>query len=379
MLKILTVVLIVITSLHGLIHLLGFVAYWPLAKIPQLPYKTALLGERLAVGETGMRIYSVMWLVAALGFAAAAIALALGKPFWAPLMLAAALLSLVICLLDWRVAAWGAVVDIVLLLILGVVFGLRVQPDPFPAYAAPAGAVEAAPIPAGLPAPVERYYRQTGAKSRALHGGGQVPLYHSAVFTGRGSLRFMGITMPARLRFTHIAGQGYRHYMETTFYGRPILKVNEHFLDGHSRLELPFGVVENDPGVDGAANQGLWAEMSAYPSAFITDPRVRWEPIDDTNARLIVPFGASEQEFTVRFDSQSGELVHIETLRYRDEKVGALRWWGDLIRGESFNGEPGPLTFEVTWEDEGTPWLVYQVEDVVFNSDVSDYIRQKGP
>jgi len=37
------------------------------------------------------------------------------------------------------------------------------------------------------------------------------------------------------------------------------------------------------------------------------------------------------------------------------------------------------LTFEVTWEDEGTPWLVSRVEDVVFNSDVSDYIRQEGP
>jgi hypothetical protein len=96
-------------------------------------------------------------------------------------------------------------------------------------------------------------------------------------------------------------------------------------------------------------------------------------------ARLIVPFGESEQEFTVRFDPQSGELVHIETLRYRDEKVGALRWWGDLIQGGSLNGEPGSLTFEVTWEDEGTPWLVYQVEDKVFNSDVSDYIQRKGP
>ncbi len=379
MLKILTVILVIVAGLHGLIHLLGFVAYWPLAKVSQLPYKTTLLGERLAVGEIGMRIYSVMWLLAALGFVAAAVALALGKPAWAPLMLGAALLSLVICILDWRAASWGAAIDILILLVLGVVFGLRVQPAPFPAYPAPEGAVETAPIPAGLPAPVERFYHQAGGKSRAQHGGEEIPNYHSAVFTGRGSIRFMGITMPARLRFTHLTGQGYRHYMETTFYGWPILKVNEHFLDGHSRLELPFGVVENDPGVDGAANQGLWAEMSAYPSAFITDPRVRWEPIDDTNARLIVPFGASEQEFTVRFDSQSGELVHIETLRYRDEKVGALRWWGDLIRGESFNGEPGPLTFEVTWEDEGTPWLVYQVEDVVFNSDVSDYIRQKGP
>ena len=371
MIKILAIVFSVIAGLHGLIHLLGFVAYWPLATVPQLSYKTTLLEGRLNVGETGMRIYSLLWLAAALGFVIAAVGLALGKSFWAPLMLGAVLLSLVICILDWRAAMWGAIIDIVFLLILGVVFGLRVQPAPFPAYPGQPGVVEMTPIPAGLPAPLERFYRQKFSD--------EIPVYHSAVFTGRGSLRFMGITMPARLRFTHIAGQGYRHYMETTFYGWPILKVNEHFLAGHSRLELPFGVVENDPGVDSAANQGLWAEMSAYPSSFLTDPRVRWEPVDDTTARLYVPFGESEQEFTVRFDPQSGELAHIETLRYRDEKVGALCWWGDLTPGESQNGEPASLVFKVTWEDEGTPWLVYRVEDVVFNSDVSDYIRQTGP
>ena len=37
-------------------------------------------------------------------------------------------------------------------------------------------------------------------------------------------------------------------------FGIPAMKVNEWYLDGHSRLELPFGVVENEPKVDMAAN-----------------------------------------------------------------------------------------------------------------------------
>ena len=371
MIKILKILLILTTFIHGLIHLLGFVAYWPLANVAQLPYKTTLLGGRLDLDETGMQVYSLLWLLAALGFVIAAVGLALGKPFWAPLMLGTVLLSLVICALDWSAAYLGVLVDLALLLVLGVVFGLRVQPPPLPAYPADSGSVGAVPTPAGLPKPVERFYHHTF--------GQEIPVYHSAVFTGRGSLRFMGVTFPARLRFTHIAGQGYRHYIETTFYGWPVLKVNEHYLEGHSRLELPFGVVENDPGVDSAANQGLWAETAAYPSVFLTDPRVRWEPVDDTTARLYVPFGESEQVFTVQFDPQSGDLVHIETLRYRDTKVGKLRWWGDLTPGERLGEETGPLVFRVTWEDEGNPWLIYRVEDVVFNSDVSTYICQTGP
>jgi len=43
MIRILSISVAVIAILHGLIHLMGFVAYWPLAKVPDLPYKTILL------------------------------------------------------------------------------------------------------------------------------------------------------------------------------------------------------------------------------------------------------------------------------------------------------------------------------------------------
>jgi hypothetical protein len=217
---------------------------------------------------------------------------------------------------------------------------------------------------------VERFYRQTY--------GDEIPVYHSAVISGRGTVRFMGITFPARWRFTHEVGKAYRHYFEITFYGFPVLKVNEHYLDGRARLELPFQVVENDPGVDSAANQGLWVETSAFPSVFLTDPNVRWEAVEDKTARLYVPFGDGEQEFTVTFDPQTGELVRMETLRYYDKKVGKLRWWGERIQGGDRDGQP-TTTLAATWEGEGTPWLVCEIEEAVFNSDVSAYIHQTGP
>jgi hypothetical protein len=371
MVKILTFGFMALAAVHGLIHLLGFVAYWPLGQISGLPYKTTLLGSRLPVGETGMRIFSILWLLAALGFVAAAVLLFLDKPVWAPLMLAAALLSLVICILDWSAAFRGALISLFILLALGLVFSLRTQPEPFVAYRAAAAPVTILPLPKGLPAPVERYYR-------AIHGDG-VPVYTSAVMSGRGTIRFMGVTLPARLRFTHQSGQDYRHYIEAFVYGYPIFKVNEHYINGHSRLELPFGVVENDPKVDSAANQGLWAETFIYPAYLVTDPRVRWEAVDANTARMYVPFLDGEQEFTVFFDPQTGLLSRYETLRYRDEKLGKIRWWGDFTYAPDEVGEPRLASFSATWEDEGTPWLVGSIEEIVFNTDVSQYIHQTGP
>jgi hypothetical protein len=355
---------------HGLIHLMGFLAYFPITELPMMPYKTAVLGGRLELGKGGMRLYAVLWLLSMIGFIAAAIGMLASWSYWAPLLLVSAIISLVACTLDWKNAYMGVVLDVVVILAMLVIFGLQAQPGAFQPYPGAAGAVATAPVPENLPAPVERYLR--------LIYGDEIPVYTSAVMSGRGSLRFMGVSMPARLRFTHDVGQGYRHYIETTIFGLPILKVNERYLDGVGRMELPFGVVENDPGVNSAANQGLWAEMLMYPASVVNDPRARWEAVDDSTAKLFVPYQDGEQEFTLRFDPQTGLLTQYETLRYRDEKLGKLRWWGDVIYGMDAAGKPVVREFEVTWEDEGTPWLKAKIEQMVFNPDVSEYIRQKG-
>jgi hypothetical protein len=370
MVKILSIGLIVLSLVHGLIHLMGFLAYWPLATIPDLPYKTSLLGGRLDVGPAGMRIYSLFWLLATLGFVGSAMLLALNRPAWAPLLLAAALLSLVISVLDWGQAWRGALINGFILLALFVVFGFRTAPAPFPLYRASASPVTTQSIPAGLPAPVERFIRYT-------YGDG-VPVYHSAVITGRGTLRFMDVTMPARIRFSHIPTRGYHHYLETTFYGIPVFKVNEHYLDGHTRFELPFGVQENEPELNSAANQGLWAEMVAYPAVWVTDERVRWEGIDDTSARLYIPFGDQEQELVVTFAPDGSSIKRIETMRFKNIGGKQMRWWGEIKPGGYRFGESPVQHWEINWEDESSPWLVAEIEDILFNADLDQYIQQKG-
>jgi hypothetical protein len=190
--------------------------------------------------------------------------------------------------------------------------------------------------------------------------------------TGRGTIRFMGIVFPGRVRFSHISGQDYRHYMEAMVWDYPLFKVNESYIDGHSRLELPFGTFVDAPFTQGAANQGLWAEMTAYPAYYLTDPRARWEAVDNDTAKLYFPYGDEEQEFTIDFDPASSKLIRLETLRHQDEKSGAIRWWGEI---KEHNGN---MVYEVNWENEKGPWLITEIEEIVFNADLTDYIQQRG-
>lgn len=106
--------------LHGLVHLLGWVAYWPLADLAELPYKTALLGGAWDLGAGGMRVISVLWLVAALAFVIGGWGLIARHGWTAQMLVSAALLSLAMTALDWKVAFVGAILDALILLAIAI-------------------------------------------------------------------------------------------------------------------------------------------------------------------------------------------------------------------------------------------------------------------
>jgi hypothetical protein len=263
----------------------------------------------------------------------------------------------------------GAVVALVM---LGWV-GLQIRPRPFLAFRQPGDALQTVPLPEGLPAPVERFYRRIYGES--------VPVIESAVISGRARLRVNGITFPGRFRFIHHAGEGYRHYIEATFFGWPLMKVNEHFLDGKGRMELPFGVTEGEPKVDQGGNLALWGEALVWlPSLLVTDPRVRWEPVDEHTALLVVPFGEEEEVFVARFAPETGLLHMLEAMRYKGAADATKTLWLNEAREwQALDGHMVSTHATVTWFDEGTPWAVFYTEEVVYNADVQEYIQARGP
>jgi hypothetical protein len=117
--------LVVLMTLHGFAHVVGFVVPWQLGPVGA-SYKTTLLGGHVDVGAGGIRTVGVFWLVGALGFWAAAAAAASGRPWWVPLTLAVTFYSLSMSLIDWPDARVGVFVNLALLaaLVVGRHYGM---------------------------------------------------------------------------------------------------------------------------------------------------------------------------------------------------------------------------------------------------------------
>jgi hypothetical protein len=266
-----------------------------------------------------------------------------------------------------------SIIALVIVTLVGIGWlGLQVRPRPFALPALPKTDPETVPLPGGLPAPAERFYRSVY--------GDRIPVIGSVAFAGRGRIRPFGIWLPARFVFVHNAGRDYRHYFETTFFGLPFLKVNEGYVDGESFFESPMGTYYNDPNTNQGANLALWSEAGWFSSIWVTDQRVRWEGLDDQTALLYVPFEDKTENFVVRFDPQTGLIDMLEAMRYREAGEGKSKilWITRNEEGAPLPGMKVSAVGSATWLDQGKPWAFFTLEEAAFNVDVREYVRKRG-
>ena len=248
--------------------------------------------------------------------------------------------------------------------------GTRWKVESFPIPARHSREMGSIAPPADLPPPVTRYVQAVF--------GDRIPVVQSALISGTARLRINGLVLPARFRFYYEAGHAYYHYIQTTWFGLPLLTVNERYQHGAAVLDLPGNRIENNAQTNAAGNLGLWAEGIWMPSIWFTDERVRWEPVDEHTARLIVPDAAPEETFTVRFDPHTGLLSDITTLRYQDPaSAQRTRWINRALEWRTVNGVKIPWRAETQWDD-APPWATWHIDAILYNVDVAGRLAQFG-
>lgn len=246
--------------------------------------------------------------------------------------------------------------------------GLQVKPKGFPPHPEETRDLGMAEHPAGLPGPVRRYFEA------AL--GEQTPRIESAVLWGRGRLRIKGLWFSVRFRAYYLPERSFSRRMEITWFGFPLLRGVDSYLDGRGKLEIAglISLSETGEKIDQAQNLVLWGEAIWTPSVYLTDPRVRWEAVDEVTARLVVPFGKGEDQLTVRFDPRTGLIREMSAERYRGQEEAKTPWRVECLDWKPFHGVMVPTRVVGHWADEKRPYVVMTVEGLEYNVDVSEVL-----
>jgi hypothetical protein len=103
----------VFLALHGFAHVVGFAGSFGLAE--SIPYKTTILGGTIDLGDTGIRAFGLLWLVAAGAFLVASAAAMTGQAWWVKATLLATVASLALSIMAIPEARIGVMLNVAIL------------------------------------------------------------------------------------------------------------------------------------------------------------------------------------------------------------------------------------------------------------------------
>lgn len=90
--------------------------------------------------------------------------------------------------------------------------------------------------------------------------------------------------------------------------------------DGHREA------TRSRPQLDQGENLFLWAEAALIPSAVVSRPGVRWQPINETSARMVLPLRDEQDEMVFSFDPETRLIREARALRYREVGGPKIGW-----------------------------------------------------
>ena len=112
------ILIAIFLCIHGVAHLVGFVVLWKIAQLEEIPHKTTLLNGSLDIGEIGIKIVGILWLMTAIAFFVSVYFIFSHSPLWLVFTTFIILLSIILCILGWPDSKIGVFANFFILLVL---------------------------------------------------------------------------------------------------------------------------------------------------------------------------------------------------------------------------------------------------------------------
>lgn len=208
--------------------------------------------------------------------------------------------------------------------------------------------------PATLPGPVLRF--------RRLAAAGGPPEFETIRLETSGTIHRPRMPpIPLRITMAHRLGKAFAHDIRVGVRRLSFRFGLDAFVDGRGVMKIGPSV-QSGPKFDRGALIAMWGEALSFPDSWDRQPGLRWEPVDETTALLLIPWAGEAIPITVGFDPETGYPVRCHADRYKGD--GPLVGWAGLFA--DWQSWPGgilaPALMQAWWDDEPAPWLDIHLE-----------------
>lgn len=340
---------------HGVAHLQGFAISWRLLTSPDLPYHTAILDGRIDIGGAGIRALGLVWLSLAAAFVVAAILVAVRGRWAFAAVVAAALVSLLLCAVEWPFSRVGVGVNLTLLVLLPLMAQLSWAEQTSLAVAALSNrrvplAPAAVDAMAALPPIVARYFtRSLGADPRRII---------SAVYRQDAEFLIGERWRPlTATQFVRADVPGFVWDARIGLAPGVAAFVRDSYVNGRGAMRaealalIPMVAQQGNPALDSGALHRYLAELVWMPSALLPSLTIHWTPLSDRAARVTLVDGHTTVALDFRFndDGEVTEIFTAERFAERDGTYCPEPWLVRCRDYQVFDGVRVPGYCDVSW------------------------------
>ena len=351
-------------SVHGLIHVLGFVKAYNLANVSQL---TQAIGKSMGL----------FWLLAAIVWMLTAGLLTGHKDAWWMVAIPALLLSQLLIGMHWQDAKFGTTANVIIA--LGVLLGYADWD-----FKAMVNKELKAFQPTSLSAPKWVTPESVGTLPAIV----QKWLYRSQV-VGKEAVQVVELVQKGEMKtepdghwipfdaeqYNTIVKPGF--IWQTRIQMMPLVPVvgRDKYIHGHGNMLIKalalFPIADaKGPAIDRGSLLRNLAEICWFPAAALRD-YIHWEPLDSLSAKATMTNGGISASGIFRF-TPAGDMESFEAKRYYDRKDGAtLEDWLVTVKGyKVFNGVRIGHQSEVTWKLKtgDYTWLKLEITEIHYNN-----------
>ncbi|SDM97697.1 DUF6920 family protein [Kriegella aquimaris] len=360
------ILLAILISIHGIIHLFGFL-------------KAFGISEFNAITQPISKPFGIIWLMAFILFLTTLVLFLIQHNGWWMIGILAVLLSQFLIILYWQDAKFGTLINLIIITSILIAYssydfkkkinGETVQM--LTSSEASKKTIVSEQMITDLPTIVQKWVVNSGILGKELV---------QNVYLEQDLQMLM---KPEQQNWNNAKARQYFTIQPPGFNWTVNLKMNlglslvgrDKFENGKGEMTIklfsliPIVNSKNSEKINQATLQRYLAEIVWFPSAALSRD-ITWDPVDDFSARATMEYNGTKGSGVFHFDA-SGNFKKFVTMRFKDEKDSQPTQWSVLAtKTEEIKGIKIPVELKANWklENGDWTWLKLKITDIAYNT-----------